>query len=128
MADATMPVVVTRDASSNSTALNLTPWTNETELLLAGGLVCALLLLKCLLFVFASSKTRPKPAIARSGGADLTSAVGDDDSACSKGNLLWKTLRWRRALPDDAPTVSLFSALRHSLETRKRGNVRAVQV
>jgi hypothetical protein len=125
MPDATTHVVL----SSNSTILNQKPWTNETEIYLAGGLVSALLLLKCLLFLFASPKTRQKPGLAMSRGVDETPTENnDDDDAYSLGNLLWKTLRWRRTLPDDAPTTSLFSALRHSFETRKRGNVRAVQV
>jgi hypothetical protein len=124
---AVLPVVDV--VNSNSTALHLKPWTNESELAFAGALICTLLLLKCLLFLFAAPKIRVKQGLARSGGPDLASVeVEEEYEEYSLGTLLWKTLRWRRALPDDAPTASLFSALRHSFETRKRSNMRAVQV
>eukprot|EP00967_Tisochrysis_lutea_P093361 scaffold135047_cov35-Tisochrysis_lutea.AAC.1 len=139
MDEETPPLVLLplEESAINGTAPGAA-WTDETQLLLALSLIGCLLLLKGLIFIAARPKrTQPVLTASRSIGKNLSDAKeaqfspideGLMDDSYSLGNLLWKTLRWRRTLPDDAPSVSLFNALRLSSEKRSRSNMRFVQV
>jgi len=96
------------------------PWGDHSTLMLAAGLVGVLLSLQCLLFLFSRRPTRPRSVASRSlgDGFDGDASPGGEEEVFSLGAFVWKTLRLRRQLSEEAPQASLLDAFRLTFERR----------
>mmetsp|Transcript_23083 Transcript_23083/g.68090 ORF Transcript_23083/g.68090 Transcript_23083/m.68090 type:complete len:155 (+) Transcript_23083:60-524(+) len=119
------------------------PWTNEGQARFALGVVGTILILLSILTLFGAggaAKQAPDDAeMAKSRSVDLgaygeAGKGGDGAFAAVKAfadsvpgsNLLWKSLKWKRTMPDDAPPGSLYAAMRHSAVQRKNSGFYAM--